>query len=83
MLIDRRKTKKDEEVKIMSNMKTEKKTETEVVVTHEKKVAKVIITGVKSCTCKSDFQDKMYGKGMRAKNSTNSGFRCTVCRSTT
>ena len=81
MLIER--TKKDEEVKIMSNMKAEKKPEPEVVVTHEKRVAKITSAGVKSCTCKSDFQDKMYGKGMRAKNSTNSGFRCTVCRSNT
>jgi len=81
MLIER--TRKDEEVKIMSNMKAEKMTEPEVVVTHEKKVAKTTSTGIKSCKCKSDFQDKIYGKGMRAKNSTNSGFRCTVCRSTT
>ncbi len=67
----------------MSNMKAEKKAEPDVVITHEKKVVKITSTGVKPCTCKSDFQDKIYGKGMRAKNSTNSGFRCTVCRSTT
>jgi len=43
------------------------------------KEIKITSTTVKTCDCKSDFQDAMYGKGMRVKNSTNSGLRCTVC----
>ena len=37
------------------------------------------------CTCKSEFQDEMYGKGVRLFNSCgdNKGkvtvYRCTVC----
>jgi len=30
--------------------------------------------------CKSDYQDKRYGKGLRVANKTNNGnYRCTVC----
>jgi len=35
---------------------------------------------IKSCTCKNEYQDEKYGEGMRLMNSTNTGFRCTVCR---
>lgn len=36
------------------------------------------------CSCKSDFQDKMYGNGYRLFNQTGKGssidgYRCTVC----
>ena len=31
------------------------------------------------CTCKSDFQDKVYGKNLRLHSVTTKGFRCTVC----
>ena len=36
------------------------------------------------CTCKSEFQDERYGKGVRVFNemmagSKVSGYRCTVC----
>ena len=36
------------------------------------------------CTCKSEFQDQHYGKGIRVFNertsgSKNIGWRCTVC----
>jgi hypothetical protein len=36
------------------------------------------------CTCKSEFQDERYGKGIRVFNekiagSKNNGWRCTVC----
>ena len=36
---------------------------------------------VKQCTCKSDFQDKEYGKDMRLCNvRDNKDYsRCTVC----
>ena len=38
---------------------------------------------VVKCTCKHEFQDKKYGKGMRLANqgAVNFGdkFRCTVC----
>lgn len=42
-------------------------------------------TIVRECTCKSEYQDKRYGKGQRLMNPTmaESGgkqlFRCTVC----
>lgn len=33
------------------------------------------------CTCASEFQDKMYGIGIRVGNQTSSGqLRCTVCK---
>jgi hypothetical protein len=31
------------------------------------------------CTCKSEFQDATYGKGMRVKNNGRGLVRCTVC----
>lgn len=32
------------------------------------------------CTCTHEFQDKLYGKGIRVHNQTKVGqFRCTVC----
>lgn len=35
---------------------------------------------VKSCTCKNDGQDKLYGTQQRLFNQTQSGdYRCTVC----
>lgn len=39
---------------------------------------------VKTCTCSSDYQDKVYGKGKRLCNMTTKGkgnptYRCTVC----
>ena len=42
----------------------------------------------KRCTCKSEYQDEKYGKGIRVHNKTGisgvrsvgqSGWRCTVC----
>jgi hypothetical protein len=36
-------------------------------------------SAVKPCTCKSDVQDKLYGKGLRLHTVTTKGFRCTVC----
>ncbi len=36
-------------------------------------------TVIKSCTCKHEYQDTKYGKGMRVKNSMHGGYRCTVC----
>jgi len=38
---------------------------------------------IASCVCVNPEQDKLYGKGMRVKNGTRNGVRCTVCRSTT
>ena len=36
-----------------------------------------------SCSCKHEFQDQQYGKGMRLFNEMgkdqNSSYRCTVC----
>lgn len=38
---------------------------------------------VLKCSCKSDFQDKTYGKNMRLFNEIGKdgtgGYRCTVC----
>ena len=40
------------------------------------------------CDCKSDYQDKKYGKNIRIHNATvkypsgNPGWRCTVCGKT-
>lgn len=32
------------------------------------------------CTCEHEFQDQLYGKGMRVHNVTKDGFAaCTVC----
>lgn len=35
------------------------------------------------CTCQSEYQDSVYGKGNRVMNpygkSQDSGYRCTVC----
>ena len=40
-----------------------------------------------ACTCKSEYQDQMYGKGRRVMNATEKGktatsttWRCTVCK---
>jgi len=35
---------------------------------------------IKKCTCKHEFQDKKYGKGMRVFNKGKEVWRCTVCR---
>lgn len=35
---------------------------------------------VKPCSCKSEYQDKVYGNGKRLHTVTAKGFfRCTVC----
>lgn len=31
------------------------------------------------CSCKSEYQDRQHGKGMRVHNPCNRGYRCTVC----
>ena len=41
-------------------------------------------TNVFHCTCKSEFQDEVYGKGNRlfnpkGKGDKVDGYRCTVC----
>ena len=42
------------------------------------------LTKVKTCTCRHEWQDGRYGKGMRVHNecklsSGTLGWRCTVC----
>lgn len=39
------------------------------------------MTEVRHCNCESEFQDKLYGKGMRLHNIMGDGpkCRCTVC----
>jgi hypothetical protein len=40
---------------------------------------------IKKCTCKHEYQDKKYGKGMRVANALQTSkqgakkYRCTVC----
>ena len=37
---------------------------------------------IKTCVCKSDYQDKKHGPKKRVANPTNGavpGYRCTVC----
>ena len=43
---------------------------------------------VLKCTCKNDYQDRVYGKGRRVMNYTTKSksndtavYRCTVCKS--
>lgn len=44
------------------------------------------MTVIKRCSCTHDFQDKIYGQGMRVHNTTvatkNGKYRCTVCGKT-
>ena len=41
------------------------------------------MTEVLQCTCKSEFQDELYGKELRLMNTVGkdkpNGYRCTVC----
>ena len=39
---------------------------------------------IKPCTCQSEFQDNMYGKGMRVHSEKKVGreAKCTVCGKT-
>lgn len=48
-----------------------------------KKEAKANGKAVKAfCTCKSEYQDKVHGKGVRVHNLCNKGVKCcTVCKS--
>ena len=45
----------------------------------------IIMTKEIKCTCKNEFQDKLYGKGMRVHNECGAnkgkttGWKCTVC----
>ena len=34
------------------------------------------------CSCRHDFQDKVYGSGRRVFNLGKTSYRCTVCKST-
>lgn len=52
---------------------------TPVVEKRAKQETKKNSTVVQKCTCISEFQDKTYGKGMRVKNSSGTGYKCTVC----
>ena len=59
--------------------KLKEKVTTSVVEKRAKQEAKKNSTVIQKCICTSEFQDKMYGKGMRVKNSHGTGFKCTVC----
>jgi hypothetical protein len=37
------------------------------------------MTEVKSCNCKHEYQDAVYGKGQRVHNPSTKGHRCSVC----
>ena len=64
---------------MVEKLKETKKVTTSVLEKHGAKAFKTNSTIIAKCDCKNEFQDKKYGKGMRAKNSHNSGYRCTVC----
>lgn len=39
-------------------------------------------TNVTNCSCKNEYQDKRYGKGLRLHNATQNAankWRCTAC----
>jgi predicted SprT family Zn-dependent metalloprotease len=60
--------------------KLKKKVEPVAVSTPKvKAVPKKTTTIIAKCDCVNEYQDKTYGKGMRAKNSKGTGYRCTVC----
>lgn len=37
------------------------------------------MTKIMRCTCKHEFQDEVYGKGMRLFNEGIKHYTCTVC----
>ena len=41
------------------------------------------MTKIIKCTCKNEYQDEKYGKGMRDHNAKiepdKNGYKCTVC----
>lgn len=37
------------------------------------------MTSIKPCSCKSEYQDKLYGKGNRLFNEGVKNVTCTVC----
>ncbi len=55
------------------------KEKTVITTTKTKAAPKVTTTIIAKCDCVNEYQDKTYGKGMRAKNSKGTGFKCTVC----
>jgi len=60
--------------------KLKKKVEPVAATTPKVKAApKVTTTIIAKCDCVNEYQDKIYGKGMRAKNSKGTNFKCTVC----
>jgi hypothetical protein len=66
----------------MSDMKAKKKVvaATTTVPVKEKATPKNTKGTIAKCTCVSEFQYGLYGKGIRAKNPTSSGgYKCTVC----
>ena len=36
-------------------------------------------TKIKNCTCKHEYQDKIYGKRKRVHNQCDKGWKFTVC----
>lgn len=64
----------------MSDMKPKKAVKAPIAPVKEKATPKNTKGTIAKCTCVSEYQDGVYGKGMRAKNPTSSGgFKCTVC----
>ena len=37
------------------------------------------MTYIFPCSCKHEFQDRVYGPGKRLHNPCKNGYRCTVC----
>ncbi|MDO8726322.1 MAG: hypothetical protein Q7J35_09680 [Candidatus Methanoperedens sp.] len=67
--------------KSKNEIKTAKKVTTPIVVTSKpaKVESKKNLTTITKCDCVNEYQDKLYGKGLRLKNSTVKGLRCSVC----
>jgi hypothetical protein len=72
----------------MSEVKKAVKAPVAPVVAKVPKAAPVkTMPAVKHCDCVSEFQDSIYGKGMRAMNAkggqkSTGGYCCTVCGKT-
>jgi len=64
---------------MVQKLKEPKKTTTSVTERKAKAIPKKTTTIVAKCSCVNEYQDKIYGQGMRIKNSKGTGFKCTVC----
>lgn len=75
-------------IRVLGKQSTKKEPEPEKVPETPKVPEPVALptgnTKLVKCTCKSNYQDKTYGKGMRIHNKMGAGrgWRCTICSTT-